>query len=70
MRRIRRAIKSIINPLPLILARAVRRGTLAANPVSALERSERPKGSRRGMRILDRGEIGTLIDATRPLTGR
>ena len=56
-------IKSIINPLSLIMGRAVRRGAIAANPVLGLERSERPSGSRREMRILDRPEIGKLLDA-------
>ena len=57
-------IKSVIAPLSLILGRAVRRGAIASNPVLGLERSERPRGKRRAMRILDRDEISKLIEAT------
>ena len=59
-------IKAVLGPLSLILGRAVRRGGRASNPVAGLERSERPKGQRRDMRILQRDEIGRLIDATTP----
>jgi len=36
---------------------------VAANPVRKLERGERPRVGRREMRILDRDEIGRLLDA-------
>jgi integrase len=59
-------IKAVIAPLSLILGRAVRRGAVASNPVAGLERSERPSSKRRDMRILDRDDIGKLIDGTAP----
>jgi integrase len=57
-------IKAVLAPLSLVLGRAVRRGALSSNAVSGLERSERPRGQRRDMRILKRDEIAQLIEAT------
>lgn len=59
-------IKAVLAPLSLILGRAVRRGAVASNAVAGLGRSERPKGQQRPMRILQREEVGLLIEATAP----
>jgi integrase len=59
-------VRAVLAPLSLILGRAVRRGAISTNAVAGLERSERPKGQRREMRILSRDEIGLLLDSTAP----
>jgi integrase len=57
-------ITKTLGVLSRILRRAVRKGLIAANPVTRLERDELPApDQRREMRILDRGEIGKLVDA-------
>lgn len=58
--------KAVFNVLSLIMGRAVRRGAIPANPCAGLERSERPKGRQREMRVLDREQITALIDASKP----
>jgi integrase len=52
--------------LSRVFAYAVRRGIVAANPVRALERGERPSVGRAEMRILDRHEIHRMLDAATP----
>jgi integrase len=64
-------IKGVLTPLARVFAHAARRGLIAENPVSRLERGERPPAERQEMRILDKGEIATLLaaadDRYRPL---
>jgi integrase len=57
------SVRAIITVLARILGHAVRRGALPVNPVSGLERWERPKGRPREMRILQRDEIGRFLAA-------
>jgi integrase len=52
----------VISTLGLILTKAKRRGLIPANPVSDLERGERPKLTRAEKRVLDDGEIAKLLD--------
>lgn len=49
-----------------MLGAAARRGLIPANPMTRLEAGERPAVGRRDQRILERAEIGALIDATPP----
>src|SRR3954471_20563788 len=53
------------HPLGRILNHAARRGLIASNPITRLERRERPAVARREMRILSRDEITKLLDAAR-----
>lgn len=57
-------IKGALVPLSGILVAVVRKGWLGSNPVSRLDRSERPKVKRKVMRVLDTDEIGRLLDAS------
>jgi integrase len=59
----RSTVKAVINVLSGILGRAVRRGAVASNAVLGLERDEQPKGTPREMRILQRDEIGRLLES-------
>lgn len=56
-------IRGVLTPLGRVLAHAARRGLIAENPVSRLERGERPPAERQEMRILDRREMSALLDA-------
>ena len=56
-------IRGVLTPLSGVLGHAARRGIVAYNAVSRLERRERPSIERREMRVLDRGEIPALIAA-------
>ena len=56
-------IRGALTPLSGILIHAARRGLIATNPVSRLERRERLSIARREMRILDRDEIAALLAA-------
>jgi site-specific recombinase XerC len=58
-------IKGVLTPLSGLVAWALRRGMVAANPVAALERGERPRIERRERMALDSAEIGKLLDAAR-----
>jgi integrase len=60
-------IRGVLVPLSRLFAYAVRRGYLAVNPVSALERSERPKVRKRPKRVLSADEIRRLLEAATPL---
>lgn len=59
-------IHSILKPLSRMLGDAQRRGLIAVNPISQLERRERPRVGRREQRILNRNEIGRLLEAAAP----
>ena len=56
-------VRNCLKPLSRMFAYATRRGWMAQNPVSQLDRSEMPKGSPRRMRILDTQEIQSLLGA-------
>jgi integrase len=55
--------KGVLTPLGRVLNSAVRKRILASNPMSRLERGERPAVERREMRTLDTAEVGKLLDA-------
>src|SRR3954451_2840365 len=55
-----------LTPLSRLFAHAVRRGLIEANPVSKLDRSERPRVSRQERPVLNPEEIGRLLEAARP----
>lgn len=57
-------VRAVLTPLSRILGNATRRGTIGSNPVKRLERGERPGVGRRDIRVLDREEIGRLLDNT------
>jgi integrase len=59
-------IQSVLKPLSRLLVHAQRRGIIAINPISKLERSERPRVGRREQRILNREEIGRLLESAAP----
>ena len=59
-------IQSILKPLSRLLTHAQRRDIIAFNPISKLERSERPRVGRREQRILNREEIGRLLASAAP----
>jgi integrase len=56
-------IRATLTPLRGIFNHAVRRGLATRNPVSGLERRERPTSDQREMRVLNRSEIQALLDA-------
>ena len=55
-----------LTPLSRLFAHAVRRGLIEANPVSKLDRSERPRVSRQERPVLNPEEIGRLLEAAPP----
>jgi integrase len=55
-----------LTPLSRLFAHAVRRGLMEANPVSKLDRSERPRVSRQERPVLNPEEIGRLLEAAQP----
>ena len=55
-------IRATLTPLSGIMRTAVRRGMVASNPVTQLERSERPKGDATKINILDSDEIRLMLD--------
>ena len=59
-------IRARLVVLGRVFSYAVRRGIVGVNPVLALERGERPSVGRAEMRILDRHEIGRMLDAANP----
>ena len=59
-------IATTLTPLSRLFAHAVRRGLIGANPVSKLERSERPRVSRQERPVLNPEEIGRLLEAAPP----
>jgi integrase len=60
------SIRSILTPLSRLLNHAVRRDVIAVSPVSKLDRTERPAVWRREQRVLNRDEIGRLLEAAPP----
>jgi integrase len=56
-------VAAILTPLSRLFGHAVRRGLIEANPVSKLDRSERPRVSRQERPVLNPEEIGRLLDA-------
>jgi integrase len=56
-------IRGALSPLSRVLGHAARRGLIAENPMTRLERGERPAIAKREMRILDRAEIEGLLAA-------
>jgi integrase len=59
-------VVAILTPLSRLFGHAVRRGLIEANPVSKLDRSERPRSSRRERPVLNPDEIGRLLQAAAP----
>jgi integrase len=59
-------IRTILTPLSRLFSHAARRGVIAGNPMSRLERGERPPARSREHRILHRDEIGLLLSAATP----
>jgi integrase len=55
-----------LTPLSRLLANAVRRGLIDSNPLSKLDRSERPRISRQERPVLNPDEIGRLLEAAAP----
>lgn len=64
-------IRGTLTPLSRAMQTAQRRGFVSSNPVRELDKSERPKGDQRKMRILSSEEIAVLLpavsDGYRPL---
>jgi integrase len=58
------SILTALRPLSRVLSHAARRGIIPVNPLTRLERGERPRAERRERRVLDPGEIGRLLAAT------
>lgn len=56
-------IRGALSPLSRVLGHAARRGLIAENPMTRLERGERPAIAKREKRILDRAEIERLLAA-------
>lgn len=54
-------IRGVLTPLGRILGYATRRGSITANPLPRLERSERPTADAREMSILDSDQIACLL---------
>jgi len=64
-------ITSSLRPLSIILGQAARKGRIPVNPISQLERGERPKhDDERAKRILSLEEMQALIAATETLQMR
>ena len=59
-------IVATLTPLSRLFNHAVRRGLIEVNPVSKLDRSERPRVSRQERPVLNPEEIGRLLEAAAP----
>jgi integrase len=59
-------VVAILTPLSRLFGHAVRRGLIEVNPVSKLDRSERPRISRQERPVLNPEEIGRLLEAAAP----
>lgn len=59
-------IATTLTPLSRVFGHAVRRGVIEVNPISKLDRSERPRVSRRERPVLNPEEIGRLLGAASP----
>lgn len=62
-------IRAALTPLSRMMNHAVRGGLASANPVRGLDKSERPKGDQRQMRILSSDEIERLLSPVPLLEG-
>jgi integrase len=60
------SIRSMLTPLSRLFSHAARRDVIAANPISKLDRTERPGTWMREQRVLNREEIGRLLEAAPP----
>jgi integrase len=60
------SIRSILTPFSRLLSHAVRRDVILVSPISKLDRTERPAVWKREQRILNRDEIGRLLQAAPP----
>ena len=61
-----KTINGALVPIGRILAHALRRGYITDNPLSRLERHERPRIYKRDQRVLDHQQISALLDASLP----
>jgi integrase len=59
-------IRATLTPVSRLFARALRQGLVAVNPVGQLDRSERPRVSRPERPVLNRAQIGSLLNAATP----
>ncbi len=59
-------IAATLTPLSRLFTHAVRRRLIEVNPVSKLDRSERPRVSRQERPVLNPDEIGRLLEAAAP----
>lgn len=59
-------IRTVLTPLSRLLNHAVRRNVIAVNPISRLDRTERPTVWAAEQRILKREEIGRLLHSAPP----
>jgi integrase len=60
------SIRAVLTPLSGMLGHCARRGIIGSNPVKRLERGERPKVDAVEIRILNRDEIGRLLEHAAP----
>jgi integrase len=59
-------ISCVLIPLSRLFGRAARRGLIEVNPITKLDRSERPRTERRERPVFSRDEIGRLLNAAAP----
>ncbi len=59
-------IKGVVMVAGRVMGHAARRGLIPGNPVRRLERGERPSLVRRDLRVLNRDEVGRLLEAADP----
>ena len=59
-------ISAVLIPLSRLFAHAVRRDVIQVNPISKLDRSERPHPSRQERPVLNRDQIHRLLEAAQP----
>jgi integrase len=59
-------ISCVLVPLSRLFGRAARRGLIKTNPITKLDRTERPRTKRRERPVLSRDEIGRLLEAATP----
>lgn len=56
-------IRGALTPLSRLMAHAVRRGLIGQNPVTLLERQERPQGDQAEIEALDTREVRLMLEA-------
>ena len=61
-----KTIAGALVPLGRVFALALRRGHISENPLSRLERSERPRLHKREQRVLNHAQIANLLAASLP----